>query len=68
MNNGDPNMNGTMFSTRIHHDNQATSFGCLLYDCLECQPTITALYQITDRTFSANMVLLIIFCFNCSKG
>ena len=50
-------LSGTLseeFTTKIKHLKIIKTFGCMLYDCADCQPQITQLYTITSykQTYS----------------
>ena len=42
------------FTTKIKHLKSIKTFGCMLYDCADCQPHINRLYTITSykQTYS----------------
>ena len=42
------------FTTKIKHLKSIKMFGCMLYDCADCQPQITQFYTITSykQTYS----------------
>ena len=50
-------LSGTLseeFTTKIKHLKSIKTFGCMLYDCADCQPQITQLFTITSykQTYS----------------
>ena len=60
-------LSGTLseeFTTKIKHLKSIKTFGCMLYDCADCQPQITQLFTITSykQTYSIVSKTYYIIC------